>query len=112
MRTSLCCQLGGALLLATAVTGQPAAASEAERLLPAETDVLLTINVRQFLNDHQKTEAVRRFLEPWRLALRGDDNRLKQYHRDHELLKAAGIAEQDFLDRVKVVKLAGDALGV
>ena len=100
-----------ALLVVTAASG-PSAASEAANLLPAESDVLLTVNVRQILADHQKSEAVKRFLEPWRLALRGDDKQLRQYHRDHDLLRAAGIGEQDFLMRAKLVKLACDSIGL
>jgi acetyl esterase/lipase len=103
---------GTLLLLVTAAMGSPARASEAGKLLPAETDAILTVNVRQFLDDHRKTEFVQRVLEPWRLALAGDEGQLKKYYRDRDLLKTEGVVEQDFLRRAATFKSACDALGL
>jgi acetyl esterase/lipase len=51
----------------------PVSAQEAGKLLPADTDVLLTVNVRQLFADHQDAAAVRRFLDSLRRNVKADD---------------------------------------
>ncbi len=57
------------LFLLTGFAVAPASAGEAGKLLPAETEMVLTLNVRQFLDDHQQTEVVQRVLKEARLGL-------------------------------------------
>jgi acetyl esterase/lipase len=90
----------------------PASATEAGKLLHAETEMIVTVNLRQVLDDHEKTEIVRRYLEPCRLALQGDEKQLQKYYQSQEWLKARGITEQEFLDRAKLFKTVSDALGI
>jgi acetyl esterase/lipase len=56
--------LWAACLFAAAFTAGPAPATDTEKLLPADTDLLLSLNVRQFLADHQNAEPIRRALDP------------------------------------------------
>jgi acetyl esterase/lipase len=49
--------------MAAAVSAGPASAADAEKLLSADTDLLLSLNVRQFLTDHQNGDALRRVLD-------------------------------------------------
>ena len=44
------------LLLVIAFAATPVSASETSKLLPAETELVLTLNVRQFLDDHKNSE--------------------------------------------------------
>jgi len=90
----------------------PSSATEAGKLLHGETEMIVTINLRQVLDDHEKTEIVRRYLEPCRLALQGDEKQLQKYYQSQEWLKARGITEQEFLDRAKIFKTVSDALGI
>jgi acetyl esterase/lipase len=90
----------------------PVWAGEAGKLLPAETELVATLNLRQFLDDHRDTGLVQRYLEPFRLALRGDEKPLREFYRGQEWLKGEGINEQDFLKRAKLFKSVADALGV
>jgi acetyl esterase/lipase len=89
-----------------------ASAADAVKLLPAETEMVLTINLRGFLNDHGNTEVVQRYLEQWRLAFKGDEKQLRKYYQAHELRQTEGVSEQEFLDRANRIKSIGDALGV
>jgi acetyl esterase/lipase len=100
------------LLLLAVIAASQVSASEAGKLLSAETDMILTLNVRQILDDHKGTEIVQRFLEPWRLAVAGDEKRLSTYYQAHEVLKAAGITEQEFLKHASQFKSINDALGL
>ena len=59
------------LLVLTALTAAPVAAAEAGKLLPAETELVVTLNVRQLLDDHKKSDLVRSYLEQWHLAASG-----------------------------------------
>src|SRR5262249_49569507 len=99
-------------LLALSIAGSPVAASEAEKLLPAETDMILTINVRQFLEDHRNTDIVQRFLGPCRMAVKGDEKELRHYYQSRDLGKNAGITEQDFLSQARSLKSFVDSLGM
>ena len=100
------------LLLALGVAVSPVSAWETAKWLPAEMDLILTFNVRQFLQDHKNTDAVQGLLEPWRLAVRGDEKELRQYYRTHDLLKSAGDDEQDFLHRARMLRSFSDGLGL
>jgi hypothetical protein len=51
-------------VLAIGWGGVPAVA--AVPFVPADTDVVLTFNLRKFLEDHKQTDAVQEFLEPMR----------------------------------------------
>ena len=51
-------------------------ATEAAKLLPADTKVVVTLNLRQILSDHGNTEFVQRYLDQWRLALKGDERQV------------------------------------
>src|SRR5262249_19900229 len=90
----------------------PVHAAETGALLPADTDVILTVNIRRMLEDHKNTELVQSSLEPWRLALQGDEKRLKEYYRDHDVLNVEGISEEQFLARAKRFQAFNDALGI
>jgi acetyl esterase/lipase len=100
-----------AYLFLIALVVPPAAGAEAGKLLPGDTDVVVTLNVRRFLDDHRHTEVVQHFLEPWRLAQRGDEKRLRAYYRDHDVRNTDGITEEQFLDRVRAFRSFSDALG-
>jgi len=65
--------LWAAWVTAAALAVGPASATQAETLLSADTDVLLTLNLRQFLSDHQHAEAVRRFLDSRARFVKTDD---------------------------------------
>ncbi len=54
-----------ALLVIALLTSRFAAATEAGKLLPADPDMIVTLNVRQFLDDHQKTPLVQKYLDQW-----------------------------------------------
>jgi acetyl esterase/lipase len=94
------------------VAVSPASGAEIGKLLPAETDVILTLNVRQILDEHKDTELVRHYLAPWRLALKGDEEQLRKFYREHDLARTEGITEKEFLDRARVFKSINDALGM
>jgi acetyl esterase/lipase len=47
-------------------------ASEVGKLLPPDTDVVLTLNVRQLVNDHKNNETVRAYLDQWRDLVKKD----------------------------------------
>jgi acetyl esterase/lipase len=89
-----------------------AEATEAGKLLPADTKMVVTLNLRQILSDHRNTEFVQRYLDQWRLALKGDEQQLKNYFRRQELDKSEGISEQEFLARAKIIKKGCDVLGL
>jgi acetyl esterase/lipase len=112
MTSSLSVRLAAACLLSTVLAVSPAPAAEGDTLLPGDTDVILTLNVRRILDDHEKTEDVRRYLEPWRLALRGDEKELKAYYRDRDVRNTEGITEEQFLNRARRFKEFNDALGM
>jgi len=110
MLTSRHLTLSVAFLVALAVS--PVRATEAGRLLPADTKGIVTLNLRQLLSDHRNTGFVQRYLDQWRLALKGDERRLKDYFRRQELDKSEGISEQEFLARARTIKAVCDALGL
>ena len=99
-----------AIIAAMAVS--PVAATEAGKLLPGDSKLILSLNLRQLLSDHKNTPFVQRYLDQWRLALKGDDEQLKNYYRLQELDKFEGISEQDFLIRARLIKNVCDALGM
>jgi acetyl esterase/lipase len=88
----------------------PVSATEAGKLLHADTEMIVTVNLRQFLDDHQNTEIVRRYLEPARLALQGDEKQLQKYYQGQEWLR--GMTEQEFIQRARLFKSVSDALGI
>jgi acetyl esterase/lipase len=98
------------LLLLTAASS--AQATDAAKLLPADTKAILTLNLRQTLIDHKNTEFVQRYLDQYRLALRGDDKELKKYYQVQEIDKSEGISQEVFLARCGVIKSVSDALGM
>jgi acetyl esterase/lipase len=102
--------LSVAFLLAVAVSG--VRATEAGKLLPADTKVIVTLNLRRVLADHRDTAFVQRYLDQWRLAMKGDLPQLKNYYRLQELHQNEGISEQEFLARAKLIKTASNALGI
>jgi hypothetical protein len=66
------CRRWALCALTIALAYQPVAASDAVDWLPAKTDIVLTLNVRQFLKDHERTDRVQQLLGPWRSALRSE----------------------------------------
>jgi acetyl esterase/lipase len=76
MLTPRRCTLGAACVVAALLTVGPVSAQETGKLLPADTDIILTVNFRQFLKDHQNNEAFRHFLDPLRSAAKADDGGL------------------------------------
>jgi acetyl esterase/lipase len=68
MARSFLLRLRGSLLVATAIAVAPVAAAEAGKLLPDESDIVLTLNVRQMLADQKDSEFLQRHLRPCRLA--------------------------------------------
>jgi arylformamidase len=111
MVSLLCCRRWSLLLFALAA-GSRAAASEAANVLPGGTDLVLTLNVRQLLAEPRIRAAVGDLLEPWRLALRGDEQKLREYHQARDLLRNAGITEEDFLDRSRTFRSFSESLGL
>jgi len=112
MWSSLLSRCWSVLLMALAISPSAVLAAEAEKLLPAATDMILTLNLHRVLDDHKNTPFVQRHLEEWRLALRGDEKQLKEYYRDREVLKTEGITEAAFLQRARLLKTLGDTLGM
>jgi acetyl esterase/lipase len=99
------------LVLAIALAAEPAAASAGADWLPTGTDIVLTFNFRQFLEDHKHTDAIQGQLEPWQLALRGDEKSQRRYYRSRDLGKVEGVTEREFLERARLMKSASDSLG-
>ena len=95
-----------------ALVGEPGAASAAATWLPDGTDIVLTFNLRQFLEGHKHTDAIQSVLQPWRLALRADERELRQDYRSRDLGKTEGITEREFLDRARLLKSFSDSLGL
>src|SRR5438552_4044677 len=85
------------LAMVLAAASSAAAATEAARLLPADADLIVTVNVRAILHDHRDTQFVQRHLDQWRLALKGDEKGLKKYYQAQEVRKFEGIGAQEFL---------------
>jgi acetyl esterase/lipase len=102
----------GAACLLAALAAPPASAAEAGKLLPGDTDVVVTLNVRRFLDDHRGTEAVRHYLEQWRLAQRGDEKRLRAYYRERDVRNIEGLTEEQFLERARAFRDFSDTLGL
>jgi acetyl esterase/lipase len=98
--------------MVVAFTVAPLGAAEAEKLLPDETEMLVTVNVRAFLEDQKNTTAVQRWVERWRLALQGDVKQLATYYHAEDLLKSEGLTERAFLDQAQKLKAFNDALGM
>ncbi len=97
--------------MATVVVSH-AGATEAEKLLPVDTNVVVTLNLKQILSDHRNTDFVQRYVDQWRLALKGDERQLKNYFRRQELDKSEGISEQEFLARARIIKTVSAGLGL
>jgi acetyl esterase/lipase len=102
----------GAACLLAALAVPPVSAAEAGKLLPGDTDVVVTLNVRRFLDDHRDTEAARHHLEQWRLAQRGGEKQLRAYHRERDVRNTEGLTEEQFLERARALREISDALGV
>lgn len=107
-----CCCRHWLLLLFSLAAGSTGAASEAARVLPGEVDLVLTLNVRDLLSSHKNSGTIQEILEPWRLLLRGNEQQLRTYHQTRDLLKNAGISQEDFLDRARTFKTLCDSLGL
>jgi acetyl esterase/lipase len=112
MLSSLPLHSGTACLLLATLVVPPAHGMEAGKLLAPDTDVVVTLNVRCFLNDHRNTEMVRHYLEPWRLAQRGDEKQLRASYRERDVRNSDGLTEEQFLDRARAFRAFTDALGV
>jgi acetyl esterase/lipase len=54
------------------MTIAPMSAAEPGKLLPPDTDMVLSLNLRQFLNDHKATESVQWFLDHLRGFMKDD----------------------------------------
>ncbi len=80
--------------------------------LPGDSDVIVTVNIRQILKEHEGTTLVQRYLEPWRLAAERDESRLKTYYRTKDLRNTEGLTEEQFLDRVRHFRALNDWLGM
>jgi acetyl esterase/lipase len=65
-------------LVGSLVGAAPVSAADTGKLLPADTDVILTVNLHQFLADHRKTPVVRDSLELWRKLVTKDAPDLTQ----------------------------------
>jgi acetyl esterase/lipase len=102
----------GAACLLAALAVPPVPAAEAGKLLPGESDVVVTLNVRRLLDDHRDTEAVRHYLEQWRLAQRGDEKQLRAYYRERDVRDTEGLTAEQFLDRARAFRDFSDALGM
>ena len=112
MRFSPLLRAWAACLLLAALVVPPVAGAEAGKLLPGDTDVVVTLNVRRFLDAHRDTEAVRHYLEQWRLAQRGDEKRLRAYYRKRDVRNIEGLTEEQFLERTRGFRRFSDDLGV
>jgi acetyl esterase/lipase len=112
MSSSSLLRSGAACLLLAALAVPPARGAEAGRLLPGDTDVVVTLNVRRFLDDHRDTEFVQHYLHPWRLAQRGDEKALRAYYRAHDVRNTDGLTEEQFLERARAFRSFSESLGV
>ena len=88
------------------------AGSRTATLLPAKTDIIVSLNPRAFLRDHRDTRFVQRYLDQWRLAVKGDEKQLLKYYDTQEILSYEGISRKMFLERAGLIKAAFDALGI
>ncbi len=100
------------LVIWTGSVAGPTAAAEPGKLVPADADAVLTVNLRRFLNEHKETDCVRRALELYRLALKGDAKGLQGFYGRERWLKEQGITEQQFLDGARGFRSACDVLGI
>ena len=87
------------------------AGSRAGDLLSAETDVVITFNLREFLRDYRDVPFVQRYLDQWRLAAQGDEKQLLQYYESQEIHRYEGLSRKEFLERAGMIKAACDAFG-
>ncbi len=87
------------------------AGSRAGNLLSAETDVVVTFNWREVLHDYRDMPVVQRYLDQWRLAVKGDEQQLLQYYDFQEIERYEGISRKEFLERAGMIKTACDAFG-
>ena len=90
----------------------PTHAAEATTLFPSETQIIVALNLREFLGDHRNTEVVQNYLDQWRFAVAGDEKKLEHYYRKRDLLKYEGISLQDFLDRARQIKKISNAFNM
>ncbi len=95
MSPSLRRRLGVALLFL--VTPPSVTAAELGALLPGDAEIVVSLNVRRFLDDNRNTEVVQGWLEPWGLAVRADAHDLKAHYREKDLWKTIGITEEQYL---------------
>ena len=86
-------------------------ASPAGDLLPAETDVIVTLNTREALRDCREIASVQRYLDLWRLAAKGDEKALLKYYETQESHKYEGNSRTQFLERSEMIKTACAAFG-
>ncbi len=73
---------------------------------------MVAVNLKEILRDHRDRLVVQRYLDQWRLALKGDKKRLADYYQKLELGKFEGITQKEFLDRAARIKKIGDSLGI
>ncbi|MDB5388381.1 MAG: nlhH 1 [Planctomycetaceae bacterium] len=85
---------------------------QATKLLSAETDVFITINLRELLYDYRDIEFVQRYLDQWRLAVKGDESQLLEHYELQEIHKYEGISRKEFLERAGMIKTACDAFEI
>jgi len=99
------------ILAALPPTSAPASASV--QLLPADTDIVFSLHVRQILDEPwlKKSAFAQEFRDEWRLAVRGDKGEIKKYFQSHGL-KARGENEEKFLERAREIKQLQTALDV
>jgi len=100
-------------LVWTLVLASSAASSEAVKRLPADTEFIASLNVRQVLDAPllKKSAPAQQFLDRWRLALKGNERQLKEYYQNKEL-KEWGLTEEGFLEWARQFKARCDAVGL
>jgi len=103
-------------LLAAAQAAPRAVASEAAKLLPEETDIVLSINCRQLRQETwlRQSEPVHDFLKHWQSYLRANEMEFTTYLRSQPIFQAAGLKEheQDFLRMAQTLKGHHDTVGL
>ena len=98
------------VLFAGVALPQPVAA-QTGKMLPAETKVVVSLNLRQALADLKSVSFVKSYLDQFRLARQGDEQQLRKYYQARELKQYEGISEEQFLARCRTIKKAGEILG-
>jgi hypothetical protein len=101
-------------LALAAILTAPALGAESTELLPSDTAVVVSVNLRQILDEPwiQKSRSAQKFLDAFRLALQGDERRLKEFYARQEIRKAEVMTEEEFLKWARRFRTYYNARGI